>query len=217
MNSNFLDSKFMQVINTFVDLVYLSILWAVCSLPLVTIGLTSAALYHTIQKALVEEEGDVTKTFFRAFKQSWKQALPIGTLFLALTALVGYIFLFSWLFAEEFLTLPFALSFFVLMLMSMVQIYLYPLIGHFYLNVKQLFTAVLMVISNHPLKSFGLTLLLILSVIVVVIYPPLLMIVPAGYTLIAAKVCTPLFFRYIRVPESDAPSSGDLIISDDTQ
>ena len=82
---------------------------------------------------------------------------------------------------------------------------------------KQLFTAVLMVISNHPLKSFGLTLLLILSVIVVVIYPPLLMIVPAGYTLIAAKVCTPLFFRYIRVPESDAPSSGDLIISDDTQ
>ena len=193
MNSNFLDSKFMQVINTFVDLVYLSILWTVCSVPLVTIGLSSAALYHTIQKALVEEEGDVTKTFFRSFKQSWKQALPIGTLFLILIALVGYIFLFSWLFAKEFLTLPFALSFFVLMLMFMVQIYLYPLIGHFYLNFKQLFTAVLMVISNHPLKSFGLTLLLILSVIAVVIYPPLLMIVPAGYSLIAAKVCTPLF------------------------
>lgn len=207
----------MQIINMFVDLVYLSILWTICSLPIVTIGLSSAALYHTIQKSLVEEEGNVTKTFFRSFKQSWKQALPIGTLFAVVTALVGYIFLFSWLNEQEFLSLPFALSFFVLLLMLLVQIFLYPLIGHFYLKVKQLFLAVLMVISNHPIKSVGLTLLFIVFVITVVIYPPLLMIVPAGYTLIASKVYTPLFFRYIRVPESDMPKEDGLIVSDDTQ
>lgn len=84
------DSKFGQIILKFCYACWLNMLWMVCSLPIVTIGASTTALYYATLKLARGEEGDVTKMFFHSFRQNFKQAtilwgilLGVG-LFLAL-------------------------------------------------------------------------------------------------------------------------------------
>ena len=76
------DSKFGQL---FLKLAYgccLNILWLVCSLPIVTIGASTTALYYTSFKIAKDEGSYITTMFFRSFKQNFKQATVIWLIML---------------------------------------------------------------------------------------------------------------------------------------
>ena len=91
------DNKFFTTINKIVDMMWLSILWSVCCLPLlflifsiivnyemlllsivllpigfITVGPASAALYYAIVKSVRRERSYATKCFFHAFKVNFK-------------------------------------------------------------------------------------------------------------------------------------------------
>ncbi len=56
-----------DILNRFMDLILLNVLWFVCSLPVFTAGASTCALYDvTIQYAL-HENPSVIYTFFQAF------------------------------------------------------------------------------------------------------------------------------------------------------
>ena len=74
---------------------YLNVLWFFCCLPIVTAGASTTALFYVTLKMAKDEEGNVTKSFFRAFRQNFKKATVIWLILLALgivLALDGYIF-----------------------------------------------------------------------------------------------------------------------------
>ena len=60
------------------DLMALNILWFVCSLPLITIGPSTNALFTVTLKLAEERSSSVLKTFFKAFKENFKQSLIVG-------------------------------------------------------------------------------------------------------------------------------------------
>ena len=68
------------------DLLVLSSLWLLCSLPLVTIGGATAALYDAVVHGFRRHEGDYLYRFFGTFKAEWKRGVPL-TLFWG--ALIG--------------------------------------------------------------------------------------------------------------------------------
>lgn len=79
------DGPIYQIITKFTNMVLLSILWFLCSIPIVTIGASTAALYATSFKMLKDEESHIMKMFFSYFKSNFCQAtlawmilLPIG-------------------------------------------------------------------------------------------------------------------------------------------
>lgn len=77
------DSKFGQL---FIKLSYgccLNILWLVCSLPIITIGASTTALYYTSFKIAKDEGSFITTMFFRSFRQNFKQATVIWLIMLA--------------------------------------------------------------------------------------------------------------------------------------
>lgn len=57
------------------DLVYVSILWLICCIPIVTIGTATTALYYTVNKVLIKEKGYLSKDFFNSFKKNLKQGI----------------------------------------------------------------------------------------------------------------------------------------------
>lgn len=67
------ENLLMKMINRIVDCLYLSILWSVASLPVVTAGMSSMALYYTIHKCIYGDEGRIWTTFWKAFRQNWEQ------------------------------------------------------------------------------------------------------------------------------------------------
>ena len=61
-----------------VDILILSGLWLLCSLPVVTIGPSTAALYYVTLKLANNEEGYTVRSFFRAFKENLMPGIPLG-------------------------------------------------------------------------------------------------------------------------------------------
>ncbi|MDO5440081.1 MAG: YesL family protein [Erysipelotrichaceae bacterium] len=60
------------------DLMALNLLWFVCSLPIITIGPSTCALFNVTLKLADDQSFPVLKTFFKAFKENFKQSLAVG-------------------------------------------------------------------------------------------------------------------------------------------
>ncbi len=83
-----LDSPLMRGLGRIADMMILSVLWIVCSIPLVTIGASTAALYTMTLRMVRDEEGKLFAGFLQAFKENFKQATVIH---LILTVLVAFL------------------------------------------------------------------------------------------------------------------------------
>lgn len=82
------ESKFSQIMMRLAWGCYLNLLWTVCSLPLVTMGAATTALYYVTLKIAENEEGDITQQFFRSFRSNFRQATQLWLVFLALGAVL---------------------------------------------------------------------------------------------------------------------------------
>lgn len=79
------DGVIYRLISRFTTMVLLSLLWLAASLPVVTIGASTAALYSVIFKILKDEDSHHFRSFICCFKANFKQAtgawlilLPVG-------------------------------------------------------------------------------------------------------------------------------------------
>lgn len=71
------------VLSGCVDIIWAGILWLVCSLPVITAGPASAALYYCIVKSVRHERENLTKSFFSAFVSDFKISLIFWLVYLA--------------------------------------------------------------------------------------------------------------------------------------
>ena len=161
------DNKFFTTVNKIVDLMWLSILWSICSLPLlflifsfmlyqevlvllliillpigfITVGPASAALYYAVVKSVRRERSYATKCFFHAFKVNFKY----GALSSMLLGFVVAILLLDIIWAPY--TMPFDADMYpfirgVFLGMGVVVIFvlvwMYPLLSRFELKFKEL-------------------------------------------------------------------------------
>ena len=84
------DSRFSQLMIKLCMGCYLNLLWLICSLPIVTVGASTAALYYATIKIVREQEGQsVTALFIKGFKDNLKQATALWLVMLAAGILIG--------------------------------------------------------------------------------------------------------------------------------
>ncbi len=81
-------TKILGFFDTLGELILCNFLWLLCSLPIVTIGASSAALFTCIRKILAKD-GVRPNVFFESFRHSLKRASGAWLLMLALFALVA--------------------------------------------------------------------------------------------------------------------------------
>lgn len=72
------------------DLMWLNFLYILISIPIFTIGAATAALYSVTMKVVADEESYITKDFFKAFKNNFKQATMLWIICGLLLSLFGY-------------------------------------------------------------------------------------------------------------------------------
>ena len=109
------DSKFMQVLSRFSDLVILNILFLLTSIPLFTAGASAGALYTAVFRMLRSKEEPVVRSYFRAFRENFKQGTALWLLFLFVA--LPAVFYFDRFFTAEgfvhYLFVPFLTIFLV--------------------------------------------------------------------------------------------------------
>ena len=67
------ENKFWSFIGKIADVFCISILWVVCSIPIITAGAANAALHHFCLHLAGDTEDMVLRGFFRPFKANFKR------------------------------------------------------------------------------------------------------------------------------------------------
>ena len=78
-----LDSPLMNFLGKVCDIMILNVLVIVFSIPIFTACAAITASYSVAYKMVKNEEGHITKGFFKAFKENFKQSTAIWLIFLA--------------------------------------------------------------------------------------------------------------------------------------
>ena len=69
-----IDSKFYEVVSKIADLVVLNLLFVLFSLPIITMGASTTALYGVTKKMAENREGYIFRNFFKLFKENFRQS-----------------------------------------------------------------------------------------------------------------------------------------------
>lgn len=93
-----LDSPMMRFLNRVADIVILNLVALICCIPIVTIGASLTALHYVTLKMARDEEGYIIRSFFKSFKQNFKQATGIWMIFVGVFAVLYVDF---WILQEE--------------------------------------------------------------------------------------------------------------------
>ena len=158
------DSKIMQIIGRITDLIVLNILFLLCCLPVFTIGAATTAMYTLCFRMLRQEEGNILKPYFRAFRENFKPATGV---FLILSVILVPDYLYFDRFFHMNGTLHYVSYFFVLIaaLAVLTAGFAFPWVSQFRNSVSQtLKNALLLSIGNLP-RAIAIAVITLLPVI----------------------------------------------------
>ncbi len=86
----FMNNPVFTFIGKLLDIIVLHFFWVVCSLPVITFGAATTALYYACMKEAEDKEGHYFRQFFKSFKLNLKQGIVIGLVFLLIEGGLAY-------------------------------------------------------------------------------------------------------------------------------
>lgn len=170
--------------------IFSSLLWLLFSLPIVTIGASTTALYYTVHKVICKGSGKLYATFWAAFRENFKQSTLLWLIVLLVMATLVADFYICFIMSgisstlKWMLLLIVALAAFVIMWSH----YLFSYVAHIRDSVKTILKNTLILCVMHFSKSFVFLVLFLVCVITLLCNPGLtflIVILPAGYMLAA--------------------------------
>ncbi|SEW02736.1 YesL family protein [[Clostridium] fimetarium] len=192
-----IDSPILRFMNKLFDMVLLTVIWAICCLPIFTIGAATTALYYVTMKMASDIEGYIFKDFFKAFRSNFKQATGIWMIMLAFgLTLIGS----AWWYYKINNSLS-AVALPVLLIVAglyiIVLIYIFPLLARCEVTVKQLIKmAFVMSLKNFKWTLFMIVCSACMLAMGIFVAAPLLLIGVGLIAYIHAKVLQIVFEPY---------------------
>ena len=205
------DNPIMNFLTIVCDIVILHFLWLLTSLPILTIGASTTALYYTTMKCIRNGQGGVVKMFFKSFKDNFKQATGIGIL--ALTA--GFICIFDMYYAISRDIKGMMIIFTIMSLVYLFTVlYVFPLQAQFENTVKATIkNAFLISIKNLPwtLLMAAITAAIIVLSYFFAAFLGIMLICAAG---LHAYLCSLIFVHIFKeyMPEEEDKADEDFHI-----
>lgn len=200
------------------DLIILNLLCILCCIPIVTAGASVTAMFYVTLKMVRNEESYIVKSFFKSFKQNFKQATIIHLIMLA-TALLLFLDIRIVNQLEGTVGQVLHVIFIAfLMLYLMLFLYIYPILSKFYNSIKNTFVnAFLMAIRHLP---YTILMLVISAVPVAILFIPnatvfssvLMLFILLGFATVA--YCNSYFFVKIfdnYIPKEEETPEADVL------
>lgn len=191
--------KLSEIFNKMLNLVLLTVYWLVLSLPIITLGAATTALYYTTQKVIKNDRGYVSGEFFKALKENFKTS----TLCWIVHLIVGLIFADEcylcyqmWAKGEPIGWLW--VLFLVLEILNVTMaLFTLTYIARFADGVGRTLKNSLLIMLAHLIKALLQTLLLAVFVIAVIYFPPAILVAPAAYMLLSSYILEQIFGKYM--------------------
>lgn len=155
MNFFNMDNAFYRGVGKMVDLIWLNLLTVVCSIPIITAGASLTAMYHVALRMVKNEESNITKNFFKSWKENFRPATGIWLVVIAIFCFYGYdMYILKQGVMNEYgnlLTATLICISIILIFVYLMCCYIFPLLARYDNTVKQtLKNAVLLLFGFFP-------------------------------------------------------------------
>ncbi|MTK07785.1 MAG: YesL family protein [Hungatella sp.] len=220
------DNPVWRFIGKFGDLIILNVLWLVCSLPIFTIGASTTAVYYVTLKLARDDDGYTIRSFFKSFKENFKQSTIIWLILLLAGAILGVdLYFFARLFNGSSTVKTVMLTVFLAMALiyAAVAMYIFPLQSRFYNPLKRTFFNAFFMSIRHLFRTIGMIVIdgvLIAAGFVFMIPPVLMIFMLFGFPLLAfinSYILSPVFNIYMPKEERAEEEGLRPLFSDDSE
>lgn len=194
-----------QIMNKIADVICLSFLWVISSIPLVTAGAATTALYYSINKCIRRGESSIWREYWGAFRANFKQAtllwLPLALLYglIGGSCYSGYLMCISG-------ALPKEMFYFLLIVAAVITAWSglpFPYLARFQNTNRMIVKNCLgIALMNMPVVLLHLV-FLFLALAMLFVFPLTILCAPGVYMVLSCYSLEPVFRKYMS-PEDRA-------------
>ena len=180
------------------DLVVLSLLWALCCLPLLTLGSATTALYDSVFHGLRCGEEDILGRYFRTFRKELKNGI-LSTLLWGGIAALYYLILQLLQGSGKDPVIRTGVTLFTLLpplFLLGIFCWVFPLLSRFTFTTLALNITALRLSLGHILRSLLMALLALAAIMICRLFISPLIFVPGLTTLLFTYIMEPVFSQY---------------------
>lgn len=192
------------------DLVIAGFLWLLCSVPVVTIGAASAALYYTVVKVCRRKRGTVVRSFFHSFRQNFRQGIFFSIGYLVYLAVLGFTF-FTFFHSAEKGNYGIFLAGVVLAMPFLFTLpYIFPVLSRFGGSMGKLLQYAFHMSVGHFPTTIVLLVLGSMVISLCVFIPFCLILLPGVYALLSSFLLERILKRYVIVEKKAGEDGGEI-------
>ena len=146
------DNKIANFLTKIMYLAWLNFLWLLCSLPIVTIGASTTAVYYTAMRMARDDEGYIARDFFHSFKENFLQATGVWLIVLVFFGMIC----FNWWnlsgSPNDLLRIASHLFLSLFVIFALISIYFFPLLSQFDMRIMELLRCSLYITQKYSLE-----------------------------------------------------------------
>lgn len=165
------DSRLMRALSKLFDIGYLSIVFIIFCIPVVTIGAALTSLYYTTVKVIRRDRGYVFQEFWHSFKSNFRQATILWVIELVVLVLLAY---------NLMVVTGFVSGIYLAMAILLVAVYCYafPILSRFVLKNTDIIKMSIILVIKHIYFTVPFVAIIVLSAAALVLLIPYAPIVP---------------------------------------
>lgn len=200
------------------NVMVLSLLWLLCSLPVITIGASSSALYFSTVRCLREQKEDtLCRCFFRSFKSNLLQGIVAELIYIVYGGLVGLDIYVARNGINGFELPEFyePVAYALLLPIAFTLPFVFPSIARFSNKLRNIFKNSFVLCASHPLHTVAILLLVAVSGLVCVLFPPIATVVPCLCAWLCSMMTESDFKKALGEDEEDEENEDETDIKDE--
>lgn len=204
-----LDGPVYRIGTEVADLLILTFYWIICSIPIITIGASTTAVFYVYGKKVRGEDAYVTKDFFKSFKENFKVSIPItlGIGLLWISCFLYRFVLMSYNGQVSFLFTGFAL--FLVLETSIMTLYVFAILSRFHMKGFSIFITGFVFAHKHLATSLIMVGIAILVQVVSIFFPMIIPIIPVLTIALCSFFIQKNFTLHIKAAEEAAKRSEE--------
>lgn len=204
-----LDGPFYRIGNIIADIMILSLVWLLFSIPIVTIGASTTALFYVTTRRISNREGYLLRDFWTSFKTNFVQSTVVWVILLLVAAILFInIYNIDVVGDTRWIILPFQICF--LIELVLISVYIFPIIARFDMKLKTLFKTAFYMANKHIFTSITCVVLAGAIILASLLYMLLFVVAIGLYAFGASYLIMRVFKKYR--PEID--KDEQLLVSD---
>jgi uncharacterized membrane protein YesL len=199
-----MDNPFFTTLGKLCDMLFISVVWVLLCIPVVTIGPANTALYYATVKVIRRERGYLFREFFKSFKLNFKRAAILGVILTIMFVVLGFDLI--WAYANlsssgSTGSILFGVFIAITLLLACFSIYAFPILSRFDMTVKQLVKAGAFMSIKHLPSTLVMVVVTAAGIVGTFFIPLLIFIAPAVVVLINSFLMERILKKYM--PKSE--------------